>query len=182
MTTPTLLIPDAGPLFSLAAAQLLDTLLNFNLAITDIVKQETIDKGNHEHASLEAKRLFEFYEANKAVIEIYETQVGHDVQHMRASQPGMPLPPNSGELSIQSLLIHLRITASTDALPIVLFEDGWFIRNRASIENQCVAISTEAFLINLEQLGILPSAQEARRAIDQLRPNAYKAATKLDRF
>jgi len=166
-----ILIPDSGPLFSLAAGDLLGLLLNFQFAITDIVKEETIDRGTFSGASVEATRLHQFYLANKKSIQIRPTQFGHAIQHLRKKSPNAPLPPNAGELSIQSLLIEL---GASNAKPIVLFEDGWFLRNAVSLHGSCILLSTEAFLVNAQNLGLIPSAEDARKAISDLRPDAYR--------
>lgn len=167
-----ILIPDSGPLFSLAAGDLLGLLLNFQFAITDIVKEETIDRGVFSGASVEATRLHQFYLTNKKSIQIRPTQFGHTIQHLRQTSPNAPLPPNAGELSIQSLLIEL--SASKSPMPIVLFEDGWFLRNAASLHGSCILVSTEIFLVNAKNLGLIPSAEDARKAISNLRPSAYR--------
>ena len=168
----TLLVPDSGPLFSLAAADILDVLTHFRVGITDVVKQETIDIGKRPRASLEAQRLLGFYKANKARLEIFETQIGHDLQRLRTKHPGRKAPANVGELSIQSLLIHLQIEEPEEP-PVVLFEDSWFLRNAAALAKPCIVLSTQAFLINAEQLGLIASAADARKAIAARRPKAY---------
>jgi hypothetical protein len=56
-----LLLPDAGPLFSFAAGELLDMLLEFELVISDVVKMETIDRSKLGSASFESISLSEFY-------------------------------------------------------------------------------------------------------------------------
>ena len=169
-----ILIPDSGPLFSLAAGDLLGLLLKFQTAITDVVKEETIDRGALLGASVEAKRLHQFYASNAKSIQMHQTQVGHSIQHLRLTNPNAPLPPNAGELSIQSLLIGLSV--SKGPKPIVLFEDGWFLRNAASLHGSCILVSTETFLVNAQNLGIISSAEEARAAISNLRPHAYREA------
>ena len=166
-----LLIPDAGPLFSLAAADLLNVLAHFRLGLTDVVKQETIDRGKDSRASLEAQRLLGFYKANKANLEIFKTQVGHDLQQMRRKYPDRKAPANVGELSIQSLLIHLQMQEPGEP-PVVLFEDAWFLRHAAALAKSCIVLSTQAFLVNAERLGLIASAAEARQAIGARRPMA----------
>lgn len=166
-----LLIPDSGPLFSLAAGGLLDILDNFRWSITDVVKMEAVDPGGRPDASPEALAIHGFYEARSDTVEVFETQVGKDWRAMRASDPSRPTPPNLGELSIQSLLIHLQVVGGE--APIVLFEDSWFLRNGQALAKPCVVVSTEAFLINAERLGLIPSAEAARAAIATMRPMAY---------
>jgi hypothetical protein len=168
----SILIPDSGPLFSLAAGDLLGLLLNFRVAITDVVKEETIDQGAMPGCSFEASRIHQFYSANAKSIEIRPTQVGHLLRLRRAADPMAQPPQNAGEISIQSLLIDLRLA---DQPAVALFEDGWFLRNAASMPASCVLLSTEAFLVNAQKLGLIPSAEEARQAIAQLRPMAYRA-------
>ena len=81
-----ILVPDAGPLFSLAAGDLLGLLARFRVGITDIVREETIDRGLLPSASLEAQRLRAFYQDNKASIEIFPTQVGATIKALLSTQ------------------------------------------------------------------------------------------------
>lgn len=154
-------------------------MANFRLGITDVVKQETIDKGRGPRASYEAKQLLKFFTANRANITIMPTQVGHALRAIRLAHPRRPMPTNAGELSIQSLLIRLQVTG-VSAPPAILFEDPWFLRNQESLAKPCFLISTEAFSINAEKLKLILSAAEARAAISALRPTAYSGVDKID--
>ena len=174
-----LLIPDPGPLFSLAAGNLLAVLSHFRVGLTDVVKQETIDKGHGPYASYEAMQLLKFYNAHKAHITVMPTQVGHELRKMRRANPDCALPANAGELSIQSLLIHLQLTGASTP-PVILFEDGWFLRNQRALAKPYIPISTEAFLINAEKLGLIPSASSARASTSALRPTACSGIDAID--
>ena len=174
-----LLIPDAGPLFSLAAGNLLGLLSHFRLGITDVVKEETIDRGLGPKASSEAQRLLSFYNANAAEIEIFQTQVGRDIRALRATTPNYQAPRNVGELSIQSLLIDLQLQGVRPP-PVILFEDGWFLRNAQALAKPCIAISTQAFLVNAERMKLIKSAAKARDAIAACRPDAYDDIKSID--
>ena len=65
-----ILIPDAGPLFSLAAGNLLGLLAPFRVGITDIVREETIDRGLLPAASTEAKRLLAYYRTSWFIVDV----------------------------------------------------------------------------------------------------------------
>jgi hypothetical protein len=164
-----LLIPDAGPLFSLAAADVLAALLHFSLVITDVVKTETIDKGALAGASAEAVKLHAFYQAHRARIEIRQTQFGSLLAAARRGDPRAKIR-NAGELSIQSLLIELGEEPERWEA-VVLFEDAWFVRHAVSLPPNCRLVGTTAFLHILEELGLIDSAEKAlervrgRRAI-----------------
>lgn len=153
-----LLLPDAGPLFSLAAGELLEVLLNFELVISDVVKQETIDRGAGKCASFEAISLADFYARHQQFIHIEPTQIGH--------LAGNVTKRHAGELSIQSLLIN----ATPGTTATILFEDKWFIRNRHSFPLSCVLMTTAAFLDLLEEAGLIVSAKQAERNIRLRRP------------
>lgn len=155
-----LLLPDAGPLFSFAAGELLDVLLNFDLVISDVVKMETIDRGSTPPTSYESARLAEFYETHRQKIPIEPTQLGQLIG-------SSALKPHAGELSIQSLLIHMAGAANAT----ILFEDRWFVRNRSSFHPSCVLMSTVAFLKLLEEAGLVPSAAQAEARIRLRRPH-----------
>jgi hypothetical protein len=167
----TLLIADAGPLFSLASAASLGILLNFNLAVTDVVKSETFDRGLLPGCSKEPAELLKFYTLNSAKIAVRETSVGLNIAQQTIANPLFLPPKNSGELSILSLLPEL-LKNKEDA--IILFEDHWFIHNRTLLDSSFGTLSTRAFLTLAEQAQLISSAdailqdmQTARRIPSQ---------------
>ncbi|NMM26003.1 MAG: hypothetical protein HHJ12_01660 [Glaciimonas sp.] len=169
-----ILVPDSGPLFSLAAGNLLHLLARFQVGLADIVREETIDRGLLPNASIEAQRLLTYYNANSGNIQTFKTQVGTTIKAKRSVDPNYLIPRNVGELSIQSLLIDLQLNGDGEA-PVVLFEDVWFINNAQGLSKPCIFLSTQAFLEYAESNGWIKSADQARQAISQSRPMAYKA-------
>ena len=176
---PPLLVPDAGPLFSLAAAELLHVLLRARLVVTDIVKEETFDRGRLSGASVEAIALHAFFIEHAQDIHIQETSVGRLLGLARRVDP-VTRVSNMGELSIQSLLIDLRASDHA-ARALVLFEDAWFIRNAVALPKNCTLISTSAFLVNLQAAGLISSAADAAARIRRLRPTSSSEVATIDR-
>ena len=162
-----IIIPDAGPLFSLAAAGVLPALLHFEVVITDVVKSETIDKGGHSEASPEALAIHAFFREHRASIEVRETQFGALLAAAKRSNPKAKIR-NAGELSIQSLLLELADEKGRWEAAVI-FEDTWFIRNAVSFPPNCRLIGTTAFLRILEELQLIESAQEALERIRRKR-------------
>lgn len=173
-----LLIPDAGPLFSLAAGNLLHLLLKFRLGLTDVVCTETVHRGLAPNASIEARNLLAFYNAHAQHIETFATQVGAAIAKLRAQDPHYPTPPNLGELSIQSLLIDLQLQ-SPKTRPVILFEDTWFLRNAVALPKTCVLLSTQAFLEYAAEKAWIASAAQARQQIARARPTAWAASVQI---
>jgi hypothetical protein len=167
-----LLIPDAGPLFSLAAGNLLALLGRFNVGITDVVRDETINRGNRADASPEAQALLAYYNLHAHAIHTFTTQVGSNLAAFRAVDPAYRTPANLGELSIQSLLIDLQMR-EPGANPVILFEDHWFLNNSAMFVKSCTLLSTQAFLEYAQSKQWIASAAQARQAIARVRPGAY---------
>jgi len=158
---------------------LLDVLLRTRLVVTDIVKQETFDRGALPGASIEARRLFMFYEAHAEAIDVRSTTLGRLLELARRTDLEAP-SRHLGELSIQSLLIDLRASdPATKA--VVLFEDAWFIRQAMILPPNCTLVSTNALLRNLERAGLIPSAAEAEARIRRLRPTYNAAVERLKR-
>lgn len=173
-----LLIPDAGPLFSLAAGNLLSLLAQFNVGITDVVRDETINRGHHADASPEAQSLLAFYNAHASSIQTFTTQVGSNLAAYQATDHDYRKPHNLGELSIQSLLIDLQMR-SPRGNPVVLFEDHWFLSNSAMFVKSCTLLSTQAFLEYAKSKKWIVSARAARDAIAKNRPGAFEASRAL---
>lgn len=161
-----LLIPDSGPLFSLAACGRLELLDEFNVVITDVVHWETALRATSGSSSFEARTIAAFLSA-RPEIAIQETTVGRlargaDLRNVR----------NLGELSIQSFLIDLRASSHhTEAT--ILFEDQWVVSRMAHFPSTIGLVSTSAFLIGAEELGLIESAAEAIVAIQVGRPTSF---------
>ena len=170
-----LLVPDSGPLFSLAAADLLPLLAKFSVGITDVVRDETINRGLAANPSLEAQRLLAYYNQNASSIHTFTTQVGVNLAKLRALDANYRTPSNLGELSIQSLLIDLQMS-DPGATPVILFEDGWFLSNGAALAKPCILLSTQAFLEYAQEKRWISSAAQARQLISQRRPMAYSTS------
>lgn len=170
-----LLIPDSGPLFSLAAANLLPLLAKFSVGITDVVRDETINRGLAANPSIEARRLLAYYNQNSSNIQTFATQVGVNLAKLMAQDPHYRTPPNLGELAIQSLLIDLQM-AAPGSNPVILFEDGWFLGHGAALAKPCLLLSTQAFLEYAQEKRWISSAAQARRSIAQRRPTAYSGS------
>jgi hypothetical protein len=158
---PTLLIPDAGPLVSLAACDHLGLLLHFNCAITDVVWRETAGRAKSPTASPEARAIAAFLERHPEV-EIRTTQLGQ----LSSGSTGIR---DLGELSIHSLLIEFRSEARATGA-VVLFEDHWFTERLAHFPPGVTCLGTAAFLMAAQALGLLASADEAMVAIRRTRP------------
>lgn len=169
---PRIIIPDAGPLFSLAAGGMLDLLLNFDIHITDVVRSETINKGTSAKPSDEASVLLDFFNRNSANITTIETQIGKDLKAGHASLTA----PDLGEKSIQSYLINLGRKPG-DEVPIVVFEDGWFQKNEPSIYKDCFLLSTIDLFGLLEEMGCIPSAEAALESLYEKRTVAAVTVT-----
>src|SRR5471032_1269936 len=101
-----ILIADSGPLISLAAANLLHLLLEFDFRITDVVKNETIDLPMVSNPTQIQLRIRDFYLRNIDSITVEPTTIGAQIAE-KISRGEHPLNSrNLGELSVQSWLIH----------------------------------------------------------------------------
>lgn len=169
---PRVIIPDSGPLFSLTAGGMLDLLLNFDIHVTDVVRHETINKGEGPKPSAEAVALLDFYRKNSGNIATVETQVGKDLKSGRASWNALDL----GEKSIQSYLINFGLKLGGE-VPLVIFEDSWFLRNEPSIYKGCFLLTTIDFLGLLEEMGCIPSAEAALESLYEKRTVAAVTVT-----
>jgi hypothetical protein len=182
--TIRVVLPDAGPLISLASAESLDLLLSFResvrIVLTDVVHFEA----THRSEDLpDAQAIVQFLEANPDRIDIIPTTVGSLAlaEVRRKQQAGMPasLPRDIGELSITNFVISLR-TANPGEPTLVIVEDDWFAANAYAVPGNVHLLSTSAWLDALEELKIIDSAAEVRSRIQARRPG-FRAELLLDR-
>ena len=158
MTAVDLIIPDAGPLISLAHADRLDLLDVFNRppAVIDVVKLECLKNPNApDHES-----LTDWFEHNANSVRIIETpfRAAYD-QALEDERTGRNPRASRGlgDAAFAWLLPNLDIVATPGTIPLLLTED----RNLSlSLAGEQVAhiLSTRAWLAGLENTGIIESA------------------------
>lgn len=181
--TIRVVLPDSGPLISLACADALDLLLSFHervrIVLTDVVEFEA----THRSDDLpDAAAIRQFIERNRDRIEVMPTTVGslalEDIRRRRLEGQPAGLPRDIGELSITSFVIAMR-TANPGDPTLVILEDDWFESNTYALPGNLHLLSTSAWLDGLEQLKVIESAAEMRARIQAVRPS-FRSGHLLD--
>lgn len=158
MGTPVLL-PDAGPLITLAYADRLDLLLRpgWTLRLVDMVLHELTRNATPTRDAIAA-----FVAQHRvAVIETLAFRQHQIRQASAASQRKTGL----GELAMQEAINQLALLEPPQAT-VLLFEDHKIARASFHLPEGTLRVSTRAFLLFLQEQGWLDSAAEVeRRAI-----------------
>ena len=157
MTTPILLLPDTGPLITLAYAEALDVLLKpgWPVQIVDMVLHEVTRNQTPTSQAIGA-----WAEKNK--LPILPTQIFDHYQRTRESGAAAPGKANLGELAVQEAMTRLALTHPSP-IGVFLFEDHKIARAGFVLPENCRKVSTRAFLTFLEQKGWLESAPAVER-------------------
>ena len=178
-----IILPDAGPLISLAIGNALDLLLlasdDVRLVLTDVVQYEATHRSDRY---ADAVAIQDFLRKQAHRLEVLPTTIGtlalHDLrQKALAGQPA-DLPKDLGELSITNFVISLRTVNPGDPT-LVIIEDDWFASHSFAVPGNVHLVSTSAWLDGLEALGRIPSAAAVRAQIQAARPN-FRADFLLD--
>lgn len=154
------LLPDAGPLITLAYADALDVLLkpSWSVELVDMVLHEVT-----RNQTPTSERIDTWARKNK--LPILPTRTYQHYQQYAPSGEVLPKKSNLGELAIQEAMNDFALTIPPRT-GVFLFEDHKIARASFLLPDNCRKVTTRAFLIFLEQRGWLESAAEIeRRAI-----------------
>jgi hypothetical protein len=160
MTAPVVLLPDAGPLITLAYADALDLLLRpgWPIVLVDMVLHEVT-----RSQTPTSEKLAQWVAASKVSVRTTRTFQHH--QQTLAANPAAARTANLGELAIQETMNDFALD-QPQKTGVFLFEDHKIARASFLVPDNCRKISTRAFLLFLEQQGWLASSAEIeRRAI-----------------
>jgi len=160
MAVPAVLLPDAGPLITLAYADALDLLLKpgWPIVLVDMVLHEVT-----RSQTPTSEKLAQWVAASKLSLRTTRTFQHH--QQTLAANPAAARTANLGELAIQETMNDFTLD-QPQKTGVFLFEDHKIARASFLLPDNCRKISTRAFLLFLEQRGWLASAAEIeRRAI-----------------
>ncbi len=160
MAAQPVLLPDAGPLITLAYADALDLLLmpGWPMVLVDMVLHEVT-----RNQTPTSEKLAQWVAASKVSTRTTRTFRHH--QQTLANNPAAARTANLGELAIQETMNDFALD-QPQKTGVFLFEDHKIARTSFLLPENCRKISTRAFLLFLEQRGWLASAAEIeRRAI-----------------
>jgi hypothetical protein len=154
------LLPDAGPLITLAYADALDVIFKpgWSVELVDMVLHEVT-----RNQTPTSERIAAWARENKLPVLSTKTYRYH--QQRASSGEVLQKKSNLGELAIQEAMNDFALTIPPRT-GVFLFEDHKIARASFLLPDNCRKVTTRAFLIFLEQRGWLESAAEIeRRAI-----------------
>lgn len=156
--SPVILLPDAGPLITLAYASGLDLLLTpgWPVRIVDMVLNEVT-----RNVTPTSEQIGRWVEQH--AITVAPTRTYQHYQAQQVEQPGVASKANLGEFAIQEVM-HDMALSEPDSVGVFLFEDHKIARASFLVPENGRKISTRAFLQFLEGNGWIPCAQSVERA------------------
>ena len=160
MAVSIALLPDAGPLITLAYADALDVLFKpgWSVELVDMVLHEVT-----RNQTPTSERIAAWARDNK--LPVLSTKAYRHHQQRASSGEVLQKKSNLGELAIQEAMNDFALTIAPRT-GVFLFEDHKIARASFLLPDNCRKVTTRAFLIFLEQRGWLESAAEIeRRAI-----------------
>jgi hypothetical protein len=152
----TTLLPDAGPLITLAYADALDLLLapGWSVEIVDMVLEELT-----RNATATRERINAWVKTNH--LTVLTTRVGEYYEKAVAEKQSIR-KAGLGELAIQETMSAFAL-ATPPRTGVFLFEDHKIARASFHLPDCCRKVSTRAFLLFLEQRSLIPSAADIER-------------------
>lgn len=155
--SPIVILPDAGPLITLAYAEGLDTLLKpgWPVQIVDMVLHELTRNQTPTSAAIGSW-------ISKNNLKLLPTNIYQRYLASCAGGDTRSKKSNLGELALQEAMTRIA-GKSPAAISVLLFEDHKIARTSFAVPENCRKISTRAFLTFLEQMGWLESAAAVER-------------------
>jgi hypothetical protein len=155
--TPIVILPDAGPLITLAYAEALDLLFKpgWPVWIVDMVLHEVTRNNTPTSMAIGA-----WVSQNK--LQLVHTELHQDYFASLAKDTAKLKKSNLGERAIQEALSKL-VLRHPETASVLLFEDHKISRAAFGLPENCRKVSTRAFLGFLEQKGWIESAVAVER-------------------
>jgi len=168
MAANVALLPDAGPLITLAYADALDLLFKPGWPIV------LVDMALHEvtrNQTPTSEKLAQW--AASGQVSMRPTRTFQHHQQRLATNPVAARAANLGELAIQEIMNDFALDQPRQT-GVFLFEDHKIARASFLLPGNCRKISTRAYLLFLEQQGWLESAADIERRAIQAGRNFSK--------
>lgn len=160
MAPNVVLLPDAGPLITLAYADALDLLFKpgWPIVLVDMVLHEVT-----RNQTPTSEKLAQWATTGQVSVRATRSLLHH--RQTLAASPAAARTANLGELAIQETMNDFALDQPPQT-GVFLFEDHKIARASFLLPDNCRKISTRAYLLFLEQQSWLESAADIeRRAI-----------------
>ena len=153
-----LLVPDAGPLITLAYADRLDLLLGLGVevVVVDMAKVELT-----RHLTPTSEKILAFLAGNN--VRVIETEIGKEAM----AQGSAFKKRYARQRAIQDVLFEFSDESEQQGKPryaLLLFEEHKIAGTSFVLPDNVYVISTMAFLRKLEEMRIIESAMDVRDA------------------
>jgi hypothetical protein len=148
------LLPDAGPLITLAYADALDLLFKpgWTVQLVDMVLHEVTRTATPTSGSIAEW-------AHQRQLPVLKTRTFEHHARAAAGPATAPSKSNLGEFAIQEIMSDFAF-ATPPTQGVFLFEDHKVARASFLLPASCLKVSTRAYLLYLEQEGLIESATE----------------------
>jgi hypothetical protein len=152
-------LPDAGPLITLAYADARDLLLRPGWPV------EVVDRVLHEvtrNSTPTSEKLAQWVSDRQLAMLPTRTFQHDQLAQSQSVRQGAPRKSHLGELAIQETMNGFALMEAP-RIGVFLFEDHKTARTSFHVPDNCRKISTRSFLLFLEQKGWLDSAAAIER-------------------
>lgn len=184
-----IVIPDAGPLITLAKLNALELLLVFDdsvrIVITDYVEFEVT---RNRHLYPDAAVIANFIQRNAGVIEIEATDLGRlyksnamlrdrlESDPCLAASLGVDIvvPNDPGEMTIVQYVRSL-VDKPPGEPVLIIAEDDYFLRDPSAVPGNAHLVSTRTFLSEIEKIAKVPGKKALWSVLERMREGAGKA-------
>ncbi|MCM2473166.1 hypothetical protein HGO38_06705 [Rhizobium sp. CG5] len=162
MTNVVIVVPDAGPLISLAKADRLDLLTALGLPV--YVMDQVYWEATRNRDKPDAMLIAEFVAENSDLIHIAETETGENARFAREGGRLGMRQSSLGEAAISEFLTEFEVRFE-DTAALLIYEDSDFKRKRFVIPENVHVVSTKSFLYGLQDRKLVEDASAVWQAI-----------------
>jgi len=164
-----LIVTDSGPLITLGVAKALDAMLapKLPVIVPDMVRFEVI----RDTSKPGAQEVADWIRAHEGVsLRVASTEVFEEFQVLLAAKPSTKTAGRGEQAAAEVLGKEL---ANQDHGAILLFEDSNVRKQNflVRLPDEVLVTSTSEFLFGLEELELLPSAEEILQRATAIRGN-----------
>lgn len=155
MTQVVIVVPDAGPLISLAKAERLDLLLALKLPV--YVMDQVYWEATQNRDKPDALAIAAFVAAHSDLFHIAETETGENARFAREAGRVGKRQSGLGEAAISEFLTGFEARFA-DTAALLIYEDSDFMRKRIVIPDNVHVVSTKSFIYGLQERNLISDA------------------------